>query len=226
MKINILSYVHHLKECLISFTFIGWCNSCVGRYTIYLILPYTDVRIALHTQCFPSVCGKKHHRRLGRHSNPRPPMQSFALIQSQCTDLSWTIKCIETIIDLSWHNSIMVSGLVQAWTFYYCRFTKIWSLLVLKEMVSIHRCFQHAVFKMPDVLQKINWFQPVQLLKLQSGGLPLQLLICDVTFTCLLAFTDQNDTICLCFCELGLIRSLLPTNVPVKYYTSSTAQYS
>ena len=36
-------------------------------------LPYTDVCIALYTQCFPGVCGKKLHRRLRRDSNPRPP---------------------------------------------------------------------------------------------------------------------------------------------------------
>ena len=36
------------------------------------MLPYTDVCIALYTQCFPSVCGKKLHLRLGRDSKFLP----------------------------------------------------------------------------------------------------------------------------------------------------------
>ena len=32
---------------------IGWWNSCVGWFNFG---PYTDVRIALYTQCFPRVC--------------------------------------------------------------------------------------------------------------------------------------------------------------------------
>ena len=42
-------------------------------YFISLILPNADVCTALHSRCFPSVCAKKLHRRLGRDSNPRPP---------------------------------------------------------------------------------------------------------------------------------------------------------
>ena len=42
--------------------------------SIDLILPYTDMCIALYTQCFPSACGeKKLYTRLGRDSNPQPP---------------------------------------------------------------------------------------------------------------------------------------------------------
>ena len=58
------------------------------KISMILILPYTDVCRALHTQCFLSVCGKKLHRRFERDSNPWPPAYSCRHLNLSTTELA------------------------------------------------------------------------------------------------------------------------------------------
>ena len=71
----------HFHNCLTNNTnfHTGWLlninfDSKKVSKLLELILPYTNVCIALYTRCFPSVCGKKTSQATwARDSNPRPP---------------------------------------------------------------------------------------------------------------------------------------------------------